>query len=104
MEYYADRAATERIDAPTAIGRYYAVLTVTGNDNYGGIVSEPIAFDIIKISAVSFVAQIKADRLVAFQRLDGDDITCSVINNDGSTPVSTLCKELLELATKIEHL
>lgn len=84
VEYYADKDATERIDAPTAIGRYYAVLTVTGNDNYGGIVSEPIAFDIIKISAVSFVAQIKADRLVAFQRLDGDDITCSVINNDGS--------------------
>lgn len=27
-----------------------------------------------------------------------------IINNDGSTPVSTLCKELLELATKIEHL
>jgi dephospho-CoA kinase len=27
-----------------------------------------------------------------------------IINNDGSTPVPTLCKELLELATKIEHL
>lgn len=27
-----------------------------------------------------------------------------IINNDGSTPISTLCKELLELATKIEHL
>jgi dephospho-CoA kinase len=26
-----------------------------------------------------------------------------IINNDGSTPVSTLCKELLEQATKIEH-
>lgn len=84
VEYYADSTATERIDIPTAIGRYYAVLSVTGNDNYGSITSEPIAFDIIKILAVSFIAEINADRLVAFQRLDGDDIICSVINNDGS--------------------
>jgi dephospho-CoA kinase len=26
-----------------------------------------------------------------------------IINNDGSTPISTLCKEILEQATKIEH-
>ena len=85
VEYYADRDATVRIEPPTAIGRYYAVLSVSGNDNYGSIASEPIAFDILKIAAVSFIARIDTDRLVAFQRLGSDDIICSVVNNDGST-------------------
>ena len=72
-----------------------------------------------KVVAITAPEAIRLERTIARDSSDKDEVRARmrmqdvehdiqradiIINNDGSTPVSTLCKELLELATKIEHL
>lgn len=72
-----------------------------------------------KVVAITAPETIRLERTIARDSSDKDKVRARmrmqdvehdiqradiIINNDGSTPVSTLCKELLELATKIEHL
>ena len=72
-----------------------------------------------KVVAITAPEAIRLERTIARDSSDKDKVRARmrmqdvehdiqradiIINNDGSTPVSTLCKELLELATKIEHL
>jgi dephospho-CoA kinase len=72
-----------------------------------------------KVVAITAPEAIRLERTIARDFSDKDKVRARmrmqdvehdiqradiIINNDGSTPVSTLCKELLELATKIEHL
>jgi dephospho-CoA kinase len=72
-----------------------------------------------KVVAITAPEAIRLERTIARDFSDKDEVRARmrmqdvehdiqradiIINNDGSTPVSTLCKELLELATKIEHL
>lgn len=85
ISFFADRDASERIDAPTLCGCYYAVLSVKGTDNYSALTSGIIAFEIIEILPVSFTAEIIKKGIVAFDRLSAEDLYCSVINNDGSS-------------------
>ena len=72
-----------------------------------------------KVVAITAPEAIRLERTIARDSSDKNEVRARmrmqdvehdiqradiIINNDGSTPVSTLCKELLELATKIEHL
>jgi dephospho-CoA kinase len=72
-----------------------------------------------KVVAITAPEAIRLERTIARDSSDKDKVRARmrmqdvehdiqradiIINNDGSTPISTLCKELLELATKIEHL
>ena len=72
-----------------------------------------------KVVAITAPEAIRLERTIARDSSDKDKVRARmrmqdvehdiqradiIINNDGSTPVPTLCKELLELATKIEHL
>ena len=72
-----------------------------------------------KVVAITAPEAIRLERTIARDFSDKDKVSARmrmqdvehdiqradiIINNDGSTPISTLCKELLELATKIEHL
>ena len=72
-----------------------------------------------KVVAITAPEAIRLERTIARDSSDKDEVRARmrmqdvehdiqradiIINNDGSTPISTLCKELLELATKIEHL
>ena len=72
-----------------------------------------------KVVAITAPEAIRLERTIARDSSDKDKVRARmrmqdvehdiqradiIINNDGCTPVSTLCKELLELATKIEHL
>ena len=82
--FYSDAECTERIDTPTKCGKYYAILSVADSENYSGLTSSPIAFEIVEIRAISFLAVILKERLCAFDKLFGGDIACSVLNNDGS--------------------
>lgn len=82
--FFADPNGEEQISAPTLPGVYYAVLTVEGTENYSGLTSPVIKVEIEKIVPVSFFAEIKRDDLRAFERLTAEDITCGVVNNDGS--------------------
>ncbi len=84
IDFFADAAATEKISPPTACGKYYAVLSVIGTENYASLVSEVISFDIVEVVAVSFRAEIFKKDLRAFDRLTYEDYYCTVINNDGS--------------------
>ena len=72
-----------------------------------------------KVVAITAPEAIRLERTIARDSSDKDKVRARmrmqdvehdiqradiIINNDGSTPVPTLCKELLELATKIEYL
>ena len=71
-----------------------------------------------KVVAITAPEAIRLERTIARDSSDKDKVRARmrmqdvehdiqradiIINNDGSTPISTLCKELLEQATKIEH-
>jgi hypothetical protein len=66
------------------VGKYYARLTVDETMNYSGLESDIIQFEIVKISPVSFIATLGKDKISAFETISAEDLTCSVINNDGS--------------------
>ena len=83
--FYSDKDGINKIAAPTAVGVYYARLTVDDTMNYGGLTSEIIRLEIVEISPISFIAKLGEESLVAFGKLSTDRLTCSVINNDGST-------------------
>ncbi len=82
--FYADPEGKRAISAPTSAGVYYAMLSVTDTMNYSGLRSSLIRFEIVEIKAVSFVASIGNIRLRAFDTIDPNELSCSVINNDGS--------------------
>lgn len=96
--FYADAECTQEISTPTDCGKYYAILSVNGSENYGGLKSSVISFEIVEILAVSFVAGIIREDIKAFDRLSAADIVCSVINNDGSATLidSSLVKIIYE--------
>lgn len=83
--FYSDKMGENEIPIPTSCGRYYARITVDETENYTGLISDVISFEIIEIVPVSFIVDIVKDNIRAFDRLMLDDIVCSVLNNDGST-------------------
>ena len=82
--FYSDPEGKNTISAPTACGKYYAALHVSATENYDGMRSQIICFEIVPIAPVSFYASIVTDGLCAFDKLLPTDLVCSVINNDGS--------------------
>lgn len=96
--FYSDPEGKNRISTPTGIGKYYARLKVVATENYQGLTSEIICFEILPVVPISFMVVISKDNLRAFDRLSNSDFLCSVINNDGSqTKVdSSLVKVIYE--------
>lgn len=83
--FYSDPDCNNRIDKPTACGKYYVSLSVEGTENYEGIGDIVVPFEIVKIEPISFLAVISSiEGLRAFDRLTEKNLICSVINNDGS--------------------
>lgn len=84
--FYSDSECKNKIETPTACGRYYVSLSVDATENYEGLGAFVVPFEIVKIEPVSFLAVISslAD-LRAFDRLTAGNLICSVINNDGSS-------------------
>ena len=82
--FYSDFEGKKRISTPTTLGKYYARLTVDATENYDGLTSNIICFEIVPIVPVSFMTVISNNNLQAFNRLSSTDFICSVINNDGS--------------------
>ena len=85
--FYSDPEGKNSISPPTLPGKYYAVITVSETENYTGLTSRVIEFEIEKILPVAFIGEVIRDGLVAFERLTATDLSCNVINNDGSTSV-----------------
>lgn len=83
--FYSDAEGKNSISKPILPGKYYAVITVAETENYSGLTSEIIAFEIEKIVPVAFIAEITREGLLAFETLASSDLSCNVINNDGST-------------------
>lgn len=83
--FYSDPEGQNRITSPVALGKYYAVLSVSATENYDGLRSQVICFEIVPIVPVSFFAVISNENIRAFDRLTASDLVCSVINNDGSS-------------------
>ena len=84
ITFYADKDCKERISKPSACGLYYATLSVKECDNYSGLTSEVISFEIVEIKPVSFFAEITKESIKAFDVLSNSDFVCTVINNDDS--------------------
>ena len=85
--FYSDPEGTNTISPPTLPGKYYAVISIAETENYSGLTSSIIEFEIEKILPVAFVGELLGGGFTAFERLGADDILCKVINNDGSTAV-----------------
>ncbi len=83
--FYADKDGRERISAPVSAGVYYAKIFVPETDNYSGLESKIISFEIVKIAPVSFSATIKKENIKAYEKLSAEDLVCFITNNDGST-------------------
>ena len=83
--FYADKDGKERISTPSSPGVYYVKIFVPETDNYGGIESKIIAFEIVEIMAVSFSATIERKNIKAYEKLSAEDFACFITNNDGST-------------------
>lgn len=83
--FYSDKEGRERISAPSSAGIYYAKIFVPETDNYSGLESKIILFEIIKIAPVSFSAMIEREHIKAFEMLSINDFICYITNNDGST-------------------
>ena len=84
ITFYADKDCKERVSKPSTCGLYYATLSVKECDNYSGLTSEVISFEIVEIKPVSFFAEITKESIKAFDVLSNSDFVCTVINNDGS--------------------
>ncbi len=84
LVYYSDEAGVSVISAPTAPGTYYAKAVVFSTDNYSGIESPIFSFEIVKITATSFFATLNKNSFKAFERVSLSDLSCTVVNNDGS--------------------
>lgn len=83
--FYSDKDGINKIATPTAVGVYYARLSVDDTMNYGGLTSDLIRFEIVEIAPISFIAKLGGEKLTAFGAIPIDSLSCSVINNDGST-------------------
>lgn len=83
--FFSDDNGENRINSPTSCGVYYARLFVPETDNYSGLESEIISFEIVEIVAVSFEVEIKTESIKAFNALTPDDFVCYIVNNDGSS-------------------
>ena len=84
MQYYADKECTKEISAPKTCGKYYAILFVSETENYSGLISDPISFEIIEVVPVTLFVSIERENLKAFETLSSEDYICTVVNNDGS--------------------
>lgn len=84
ITFYADKDGKDRISKPSACGIYYAKLSVKECENYSGLTSEVISFEIVEIRPISFFAEITKKSIKAFDVLKKGDFICTVINNDGS--------------------
>ena len=87
VSFFKDKECKEEISSPTACGKYYAILSVPESENFSGLLSDTISFEIVEIVAVSFLGGIVKENIKAFERLDSNDFLCSVLNNDGSVTV-----------------
>lgn len=86
--FFLDEYLREQTDTPREVGRYYAVAVVDEGENYLGLRSNAIEFEIIPIVAVGISVDILADEIYAFHKLTGEDYILKVYNNDGSELVA----------------
>ena len=97
-KFYSDPEGKYEIARPTACGSYYVRLFVKETENYTGLISDVIPFEIVKIVPISFLAAVLREDLHAFETITASDLICSVLNNDGSEEVvdSKLVKVIYE--------
>lgn len=85
--YFSDFECKNEIAAPTVCGRYYAIAFVADSDNYFGISSSPIAFEVIEVLPVGLGIEIIKSKLQAFDLLLPSDFRAYILHNDGSTSI-----------------
>ena len=85
--FFSDPEGKTEIAAPKSCGSYYVRLTVAETENFSGLTSDIISFEIVEIVPVSFLAALKREDFSAFDKISPEDIVCSVINNDGSIDI-----------------
>lgn len=83
-EYYLDKEMRERVEIPSLAGTYYMSAYVPESNNCFALRSEPISFEIVAVVPESINATLKADSLIAMQKITDKDIELSVRNNDGT--------------------
>ena len=88
IHYFKDEALSEAVDHPSGCGVYFMVAEVSSTNDYSGLVSDPIRFEIIAVKPREIKAEILTE-LVAMQTILDKNIKITLINNDGS--VAELC-------------
>jgi len=84
FEYYLDREMSQRVEIPSLAGSYYMSAYVPESNNCFALRSEPISFEIVAVVPESINATLKADALIAMQKITDKDIELTVRNNDGT--------------------
>ena len=82
--YYTDRELTNRINPPSAPGKYYMLAYVPESLNYNYLAYAPIEFEVMPILPLSLSVEIDKSALVAMRALTDEDISAYLCNNDGS--------------------
>ena len=83
--YFSDPECKNEIAVPSSCGRYYAIAFVADSENYFGISSSKIAFDVIEVLPVGLGIEITKSKLQAFDLLLYSDFRAYILHNDGST-------------------
>ena len=86
FKYFTDSECKNEIPMPTARGVYYAVVFIVDCDNYSGLTSSPIAFELVEVVPTGLFVEIKKDTLKVFDRLTSRDFNAYLLHNDGSSP------------------
>ena len=82
--YYSDFELKKPISAPTNVGTYYVVASVSESANYSYLSHEPIELKIIAVEPVELAVEFDSGSLVATRALGPGDFRAYLINNDGS--------------------
>ena len=82
--YIYSRDMIEEIEIPKIAGVFYFRALSAGDENHLPIISEWISFEIIEVAAVDFFIKLTGNEFLTLERLEDEDFSAFVRNNDSS--------------------
>ena len=83
FRFFSSESPELEIAAPTRPGRYYAIAYVTESENYLGLESAPIPFEIIEVFATDFVVSLSGGTYTALSSLSAENTAAYIVYNNG---------------------
>lgn len=83
VAFFRDAACLVPIDALTEAGQYYAVVSVTGEENYEDLFGAPVPFRMIAVVPTELRVTLRDGAYLAFERVEDRPFCAEVVYNDG---------------------